>query len=867
VPSDDGHGHGADAGSALERASQLHAAGIAANSDMHPVLGARRLRAALRVLGDPARDDEPRRALRGRTLISLALAESEQGRTEAGLRLLDEAEPLLPREQLGVLHGQRGMLLRRTGHDDLALREYTAALQLLDERTDPEAVARVVLNRSAMLMATVRLRQARADLDRCMRIAAEHGFDWLAAKAGHNLGYLDYLAGDIPSALRRYADTARKYAQLTPGMLPVLSLDRARVLLAAGLFTEADRELAQALGQLGKQRAGQDHAEAQLARAEAAMLARRPAAARRFAERAYELFERRGNPRWAARARLVAVRADYAAGGVRSQAVAERAAELRSTLKSLSIPDDARVAGLFAARALAASGEIERAEREVRACAARPADRLDTRLLWRLAAAETATASGRPADAARHLTAGLSALRQARAQFGTLDLQTGAAVHGRELAEAGLRAAIAAGDVSEIFRWAELARAQALLLPSVRPSQDPETAAALEELRGVQSALVRAQLAGAAPQVRSLRSRRDELQRTLREHAWFAAGPGTAARPVTLARVRAELGDAALVVYLRAGRALHALVVAGGRTELVRLDRFTAAEEALLRLRADLDAQAGRALPERLARAVHAATRHNAAVLDAAILAPLLPRVGDRELVVVPTGSLITVPWAMLPGAATRPVTVAPSASSWRAARARMLSRTDGDTRVLAVAGPRNDRGVSEVHEVAAMSHTTASTTTTTKTPVTTTILTGPDATAAATLAALPDADLAHFAAHGHHQSDNALFSGLELSGGPLMGYDVHLLPRTPRMVVLSSCDLGLHDVRPGDESLGMASVLLSAGTSTVVASVCRIADTTASTMMTTYHKALRSGRPPAAALAEASDPALPSGFVCFGAG
>ena len=64
-----------------------------------------------------------------------------------------------------------------------------------------------------------------------------------------------------------------------------------------------------------------------------------------------------------------------------------------------------------------------------------------------------------------------------------------------------------------------------------------------------------------------------------------------------------------------------------------------------------------------------------------------------------------------------------------------------------------------------------------------------------------------------------------------------------------------------------MASVLLSAGTSTVVASVCRVADDAAMAAMTSYHRALRSGRPPAAALAEAVGPAAASGFVCFGAG
>jgi CHAT domain-containing protein len=86
-------------------------------------------------------------------------------------------------------------------------------------------------------------------------------------------------------------------------------------------------------------------------------------------------------------------------------------------------------------------------------------------------------------------------------------------------------------------------------------------------------------------------------------------------------------------------------------------------------------------------------------------------------------------------------------------------------------------------------------------------------------------------------------------------------------MVVLSSCDLGLTDVRPGDETFGMVTALLAAGTGTVVASVARIADDTAMTAMVGYHQAITSGLAPAAALAKALEPEHAAGFVCFGAG
>ena len=181
------------------------------------------------------------------------------------------------------------------------------------------------------------------------------------------------------------------------------------------------------------------------------------------------------------------------------------------------------------------------------------------------------------------------------------------------------------------------------------------------------------------------------------------------------------------------------------------------------------------------------------------------------------------------------------------------MLRAGTPTRPLLVAGPGNDRGDAEV---AAIASALAGAT----------VLTGSRASPARTLAALAVADLAHLAAHGHHHADNALFSELHLTGGPLMGYDLQRLDATPAMVVLSSCDLGLHAIRPGDETLGMATALLGAGAATVVASVSRVADETAMTVMIDFHSALRRGLPPAAAIARAAE-GRDAGFICFGAG
>ncbi|HEU0286404.1 MAG TPA: CHAT domain-containing protein [Nocardioidaceae bacterium] len=306
-----------------------------------------------------------------------------------------------------------------------------------------------------------------------------------------------------------------------------------------------------------------------------------------------------------------------------------------------------------------------------------------------------------------------------------------------------------------------------------------------------------------------------------------------------------------MVVQLAVGRRLTALVLAGGRASVLDLGAVAPILAAVGRLRADLDVSAGRRLPAPIAATVAETTRGDADVVARRLLDPVRTLVGDRDLVIVPTGALVTVPWPVLPPTRGRPLTVALSATTWSRARSRILAGPDAHTSALLVAGPRIANGP---QEVAALKRRLPGAS----------ALTGAAATVDATLVGLPQCDIAHLAAHGHHAADNALFSGLEMSDGLLMGYDVHAIDRAPALVVLSACDVGRHDVRPGDESLGMATAFLGAGAGTVVAAVCRVADDTAPDVMESMYAALLAGEAPAAALATAEDN---PGFVCFGAG
>jgi len=235
-----------------DQAGRLHAAGLAASDDGRPATAVRLLRAGLRLIGPGADGGDPASAeIRGRLLISLAWAESERGRVEAGFRLLDEAERHIRPEQRPVLLAQRALLLKRSGRNEDALRQYDEAVALLTERSSPLDLVKALNNRSLVHLEAGHVRLARADLRRCGQVAARHGLALHVALSRVNLGCMDVVAGDLPSALGAFAAARADFERLAPGVLASLAVERARALVAAGLFTEADHELAYAAEQAG----------------------------------------------------------------------------------------------------------------------------------------------------------------------------------------------------------------------------------------------------------------------------------------------------------------------------------------------------------------------------------------------------------------------------------------------------------------------------------------------------------------------------------------------------------------------------------------------------------------------------------------
>ncbi|HZC70512.1 MAG TPA: CHAT domain-containing protein [Jatrophihabitans sp.] len=779
--------------------------------------------------------------------ISRAMPEAEVRGIERGLACLDEARTRA--EQFGDagllvrIHSQTAVVLMRGGQWDRALDELTEAERLLDNADENDQFA-ILLNAGSLRLFRGELVGTRAALNRALRHARRANRPEWIFKAAHNLGYAEFLAGNLPAALSLMAEADAADVDVSRG---VGLLDRARVLVESGLVREADDSLARAARLFAAERVGQDLAETELERARCALASGEVAAARTFAARARDRFRRRGNEPWRRSAELVLLQADLAAGR-HGPRLLDSAGRLREELRRADLRLPGRLAGLLLSEARVAAGDPDAAATALASLGPpRRDDPITGRMHFHYVHALVDAARGESPAASRRIRRALDELARYQASFGSIDLRTASALHGRRLTELDISLALQSGRAASIFAAAERARAVSSRLPLVRPPDDPVAAELLAELRQTLDSLRAVEQDSAASEP-LLRNRR-ELERKIVSRSWTVSGSGSVLKPASLDMVHAAVAerDLTMVTFVQAGDALSAVVL-GDRLRVVDLGAAPPVLEQVRRARADLDVFVHPRLPSGIRVAVSASLKRSLRELDAALLAPLNL---DGPLVLVSTGVLGQLPWASLPSLRGRSLVVAPSATKWLASA---TGASSGPIAVSALAGPELARGGAEAAAVGdawSAAQVVA------------------DATTDALLSAVQSATILHVAAHGVHQPENPLFSSLRMADGPVFAHELDQKAHAPEHVVLSACEVGLATIRPGDEALGLASVLLHLGTRSVIAGVARVGDEVAEQTMAAYHAKLASGLDSAAALADALatvDADIAAPFVNFGA-
>ena len=757
-------------------------------------------------------------------LASLAVALFFAGRTAAGLAAFEAAL----RRSSGVLAAQvlyrRAIVFIRLGRFPEGLEDARHAVVVLRRAGDPLWTARALNVRATAYLRLGSTSRADADYVAAIRLYSTIGQELEALAPMLNRALTAYASGDLPAALA-YLDAATPSYQRLKVPTITLRVKRCTVLLAAGLVDDALAEAKAALGEI-EEIHGQvnEKADLLLMAANCALAAAQPQAALDWARAASRMFRSQRSAWRQAHAARVLVQARYEVGPVSAPLLREanRAAARLDELGS----SDAAQAHLLAGRVALELGRRDDAERHLAALArTRRRGPALSRVSGWLGEALRAEAAGRPGRMLAACRRGLDVLDEHRLALGASELRAQATVHGAELAALAQRHAVRARRPRLLLTWSERWRATALAVPAVRPLADAELNASLAALRTVTRNLEEARSQG--KQSPSLQREQQRLEKAVRASSLRSQGAGSSGQaPFSPADLLDRLGSAQLIEIVDIDGGLYVLTCGAGQVRQFAAGRVSdavrAADFARFALR-----RLARSRPDENPDSALSVLAAAGPRLQQALLGPAVRHLGDGPIVIVPTGTLHPVPWALLPALSDRVVSVAPSARAWMRADAAPVPP---ERHVTLARGPGLASDGAEVPLIAQFYDDV-------------TVLAGSEATAEKVLYALDGAWLGHIAAHGNFRADSPLFSSLHMYDGPLTVYDFEQLHRAPYRLVLSSCDSGVLAPAGANELLGLVSSLLPLGTAGIIAAIVPLNDQAVVPIMVDLHRYLRSGQ------------------------
>lgn len=442
------------------------------------------------------------------------------------------------------------------------------------------------------------------------------------------------------------------------------------------------------------------------------------------------------------------------------------------------------------------------------------------RLLAYEARARRSIATGDVAAAKRAVDRGYALLESSRALFESTELRARSTAWGSGLAEVDLQLGLRSNSTS-LFRRIERWRRACLPYVDKRPV-DAEIRDLLGTYRACATAAALDHRDGAEQAASSARLRQAEQALTTAMRS-TALTSRSAVAIATESQTRRQLGGGAFVQLVEADDRLVGVVTLRHQSSVVELGSIeaiartaTSVTTGLRRLTVAADSSAAYLLQRSCVASLHALRNLIATPMSKFLIAA-------DTITVAPPGRLYSLPWSMLLGP-DRPVTVVPSATHW------ITTRTDHvDGRVVLAAGPSLTGAAQEVAAISTLYEAP-------------TVLMGDTANARVVLDALEGAAIAHLACHGDFRSANPLFSALRFADGPLIAHDLDAVSSAPRIVVLSACSTALAAARGGSEILGLSTVLLQRGTTSLVAATVPIDDRSTIPVMLRFHQCLTRG-------------------------
>lgn len=691
--------------------------------------------------------------------------------------------------------------------------------------------------------------------ERALMRARTHGHAVLAAQARGGIGRIELLRGGYARALRELAAACAGLAEVgaSPQQCIDAEMSLADAYQAVNLLPEAQQLYAAAIRDAAAIGASTEQATALLEAARVAHKLGDAATALAGFEEARALFEAEGNIASVAWADLSAAALQLERGD--AETAHARAADAAQRLAGAGIRGWALEGRALAAAAAAAAGAHDAARAQFAQTLAEADGLGPVQWACHRGLAELAWQAGETLTARHHAGLALQGLDETRASLPGDVFRTAFGADAQRLHDRLVRIAWARREPAiELLETIERGRARALALAIGDVPGDAATLAEATALRWVRERRRQAMADGDADAVAAMGVQETQREQALLEAARRAqlaqAAPGfVAATPPWRASALADLlGPAqAVVAFHASGTQWLACVASDSGVQGFNLD--AAGVDARLRsLRLQLDALRMGGMQrlqgehgERLLQRV----RSHLQALHTMLWAPLARALdGRRRVVVVPHGPLHYLPFAALHDGArwlveTHDISLAPSVG-WAEHALAAPAAPPQSVLALGFGGGALAHVDAEAAAVGAAFGTGAR------------VLVGAQSTREALRAAADDADVVHFACHGHFRADSPMFSSLELADGALALHEAPQLGLRAQLVTLSACETGLSRIAPGNEAIGLVRGFLMSGVRTVVASSWAVDDAATATLMGGFYRRLVGGAPCAEALAGA---------------
>jgi tetratricopeptide (TPR) repeat protein len=772
----------------------------------------------------------------GQILRSLAFNYAQAGDHALSDRTIERSVELSSGQEADLSRLQQAFLLIMRGEHQTALPVLSAAVSGFGEPGSEDYLELTLYNRALIYMAFGDYDAAVADLRQAYEIGMGIGHQVSAADAALHLSQVLGWRDDVPGAMRWHSRSV-ELRTAAGAANPVADAEHAFVLIQARLMREAEEILRSAIPQL--ESAGDNEAVLVSSRL---LLVDVLLDKGEYQEALHQVEMARAETPPDGRWRFDIAAAHHRVRATAGEISVDLLRSMMATADEMSRNGESHAAAVERFRAIATALQLGNTDI---AGSLLPMVLNYTRTgpLWLQVKAWTAVAQLRLAmgdrrGAASAVRAGMNRLDGYRSGIGATDLRIHAAGYGDELARIGIELAIGSGSVEKLYAWSERLRSRP---EATTPDGDLELETALADLRRVTAEMRRA----GQEELRDARRRVSRFEERVRQIGRQRPGSATANPVAPLRELRARLADRTLVEFVETDTDLYAIVVTTDRARLVDLGTCSDVVSLVdhIRFSAERIARPSTSQPSRLAAIVSA--REATTSLHQRLVTPL--GVATNSAVVIPSGTLHSVPWGMV---FDIPVVTAPSATTWLEA----AQRTSTARQSLVVRGPDLAHAEAEANEIAELIGAVQTT------------------SVDESVAELVHSSLVHFACHARPRTDSPLFSSLILEDGELTLYDIEHLPTVPATIVLAACSGAGSVLATGTEVLSLAGSFLHMGARTVIAPLFTVSDAATHAVMSSLHRSLAAGLDAASALrsaAESDDPGTrftALSFVCVGA-